>query len=202
MSEHEDPKPAPEPPASTPEAPAETPVEESQQPEAVEPDAPEAPPAPELILLESPEAPVATEAVAASPHPRSLKRRLEQQQVEERKSRVRSQPLNVPTPKRVREPVVLDWEPEPMTGPWRAKPFVVGLAIVAWIVALALLATSPGRGEATGFAQLLVPLIWATAAATTFVPIQLRLALPGIGWQSMVGFGLLGYILAFVPAPN
>lgn len=169
----------------------------------VEPDAPEAPPAPEPILLEAPEASVATESAAASPRPRSLKRRLEQQkQVEERKSRVRSQPLNAPTPKRVREPVVLDWEPEPMTGPWRAKPFVVGLAIVAWIVALALLATSPGRGEATGFAQLLVPLIWATAAATTFVPIQLRLALPGIGWQSMVGFGLLGYILAFVPAPN
>jgi hypothetical protein len=40
------------------------------------------------------------------------------------------------------------------------------------------------------------------AAALTFIPIQLRLALPGVGWQSMVGFGLLGYLLAFVPAPT
>ncbi len=90
-----------------------------------------------------------------------------------------------------------------MTGPWRAKPFVVGLAIAAWIVAAGLLVSDPGRdGQATGLVRVLVPLVWATAAAITFVPIQLRLALPGIGWQSIVGFGLLGYILAFVPAPT
>ncbi|HEX6289721.1 MAG TPA: hypothetical protein VFZ66_11050 [Herpetosiphonaceae bacterium] len=135
-------------------------------------------------------------------HPRSLKRRLEQQ-AQERKTRVRSQPLNAAPPRRVREPVVLDWEPEPMTGPWRAKPFVVGLAIVAWIVALGLLMSVPAQIErVTGLLRLLVPLIWATAAAITFVPIQLRLALPGVGWQGIVGFGLLGYILAFVPAPS
>lgn len=196
MSEHEDPKPASEP---TPEAPTETPAEETSPPEAVESADPESPPAAQPILLEAPAPPAEP---ATQPHPRSLKRRLEQQQAEARKTRVRSQPINPPTPKRVREPVVLDWEPEPMTGPWRAKPIVVGLAILAWVAAVALLTTVPDRSRATGFSQLLVPLIWATAAATTFVPIQLRLALPGIGWQSIVGFGLLGYILAFVPAPS
>ncbi|HEY0737713.1 MAG TPA: hypothetical protein VGD69_22535 [Herpetosiphonaceae bacterium] len=189
MSEHEDPKPNPEP---TPAAPIETPAEETPQPAA-----PESQPAAEPMLLEAP-----PEALSSAPHPRSLKRRLEQQQVDERKTRVRSQPINPPTPKRVREPVVLDWEPEPMSGPWRAKPLVVGLAILGWVAAIALLMTAPDRTQATGLSQLLVPLIWAAAAATTFVPIQLRLALPGIGWQSMVGFGLLGYILAFVPAPS
>lgn len=195
MSEHEDRQPKLEP---TPAAPIETPPE-TAQPEAVEPAVPESAPTAEPILLEAPEL---LDAPAATPHPRSLKRRLEQQQAEERKTRVRSQPINPPMPKRVREPVVLDWEPEPMTGPWRAKPFVVGLAILAWVAALALLVIAPDRTQATGLSRLLVPLIWATAAATTFVPIQLRLALPGIGWQSMVGFGLLGYILAFVPAPS
>jgi hypothetical protein len=142
-------------------------------------------------------------ATPGTAHPRSLKRRLEQQQATGRTSRVRSQPLNATPPKRVREPVLLEWEPEPMTGPWRAKPFVVGLAIAAWIVAAGLLVSDPGRdGQATGLVRVLVPLVWATAAAITFVPIQLRLALPGIGWQSIVGFGLLGYILAFVPAPT
>jgi hypothetical protein len=154
-------------------------------------------PAPEPVLLDAP---------ASSAHPRSLKRRLvqqqqQQQQQAERKSRVRSQPLNSPPAKRVREPVVLDWEPEPMTGPWQAKPFVVGFAIVAWIIALGLLLSAPGDGS-SAFGRLLVPLVWAAAAAVTFVPVQLRLALPGVGWQSMVGFGLLGYVLAFVPAPN
>lgn len=196
MPEHEDHNQVPD---STSDAVAEPPLEEAAQPEVVESAAPESQAAPQPLLLEAPAVP---EVPSSPPHPRSLKRRLEQQQVEERKSRVRSQPLNQPKPKRVREPVVLDWEPEPMTGPWRAKPFVVGLAIVMWMVALALLMTAPDRSQTDGFSRLLVPLIWAVAAATTFVPVQLRLALPGIGWQSMVGFGLLGYILAFVPAPS
>jgi hypothetical protein len=166
---------------------------------------PEAPSAPAAAPLEAPEpaAPPAHDAAPSTPHPRSLKRRLEQQQAVERKSRVRSQPLNQTPPKRVREPVILEWEPEPMTGPWSAKPFVVGFAIVAWIVAVGLLISTPSQiGQSNGLLRLLVPLVWSTAAAITFIPIQLRLALPGVGWQSMVGFGLLGYILAFVPAPG
>lgn len=143
-------------------------------------------------------------------HPRSIKRRLEQQRAVEplvplppRPSRVRSQPITPPAgaPKRVREPVVLDWEPEPQTTPWRAKPLVIGLAVVAWIVALALLLADPGR-IAGMTPRLLVPGMWALAAALTFVPVQVRLGLPGIAWQSVLGFGLLGYLLAFVPAPT
>lgn len=140
---------------------------------------------------------------AAAPHPRSLKRRLEEQHESGRKARVRSQPLGVSAPKRVREPVVVDWEPEPMTGPWRAKPYIVALALLAWITAAGVLATDVVQLEQRGLQpRLLVPLTWALAAAVTFIPIQLRLAIPGVGWQSMVGFGLLGYLLAFTPAPT
>ncbi len=201
MSEHET-HPAPEAPIDPPSGPP-APDDQAQAgaavafaaalPEAPEPSAPAA----------KHTAPVVEHTAPATPHPRSLKRRLEQQQTIERKTRVRSQPLNQTPTKRVREPVILDWEPEPMTGPWRAKPFVVGFAIVGWIVALGLLISTPGQSApANGLSRLLVPLTWAMAAAITFVPVQLRLALPGVGWQGMVGFGLLGYILAFVPAPS
>jgi hypothetical protein len=142
--------------------------------------------------------------------PRSLKRRIEQQAVADVKpSRVRSQPLHQSahdetpgTSKRVREPVMLDWEPEPMQGPWAAKPLVVGLATLAWFVALALLISVPKQPILGIGPRALVPLAWTVAAMLTFVPIQLRLALPGVGWQGMLGFGLLGYLLAFVPAPT
>jgi len=151
----------------------------------------------------SPENRPAIEAQPRTPHPRSLKRRLEAQQTVANPSRVRSQPLTPPPAKRVREPVLVDWEPEPMTGPWRAKPFVITLAIIGWIAAIGLLVANPVQlGIAGGPLRLLVPFAWALAAALTFVPIQLRLALPGVGWQGMVGFGLLGYLLAFVPAPT
>lgn len=176
-----------------------------------------------LPISEQPEvAPVVEPAAAApvmeppftgntvqQPRPRSIKRRLEERQTPERQplsgsrpSRVRSQPLpGSAAPRRPREPVVLDWEPEPQTGPWRAKPLVVGLALLAWIAALALLLSEPGRlvGAAP---RVLVPGSWALAAALTFIPVQVRLGLPGVGWQAMLGFGLLGYLLAFVPAPT
>lgn len=143
-------------------------------------------------------------------YPRSLKRRIEQQAPLPRPStatRVRSQPIpgSEPkvAPKRVREPVPLDWEPEPMRGPWAAKPFVIGLAVLAWLVAISLLVAAPERLVVAGIGpRVLVPLSWGLAAALTFVPIQLRMALPGIGWQSIVGWALLGYLLAFVPAPT
>ncbi len=139
--------------------------------------------------------------------PRSIRRRIEQQlpPAPTTHGRVRSQPINVPEPpsKRVREPVLLEWEPEPMQGPWRAKPFVIALAVLAWVAALSLLLAAPERLLAAGLVpRLLLPFSWALAAALTFIPVQLRLALPGIGWQGMVGFGLLGYLLAFVPAPT
>lgn len=139
--------------------------------------------------------------------PRSIKRRLEEQMAEEaqpspRSSRVRSQPLPQAQPaRRVREPVPITWEPEPMTGPWRARPFVVAAAIVLWLAALALLIS--GAATVAGIsARMLVPLVWGSAAALTFVPLQFRLGLPGIGWQGVLGWSLLGYLLAFVPAPR
>jgi hypothetical protein len=49
--------------------------------------------------------------------------------------------------------------------------------------------------------RLLLPLLWALAAALTFIPLQRRLRVPGLGWQSIVGWTLLGYMLAFAPAP-
>jgi hypothetical protein len=145
------------------------------------------------------------EATTAPPHPRSIKRRLAQQAVATTPSRVRSQPLAgaQPAPRRVREPLLIDWEPEPMQGPWRARPLVIGLAVLAWLVALGLLVTDMQQLAQLGLApRLLVPLVWGLAAALVFVPLQLRLALPGISWQGIVGYGLLGYLLAFVPAPT
>ena len=138
--------------------------------------------------------------------PRSIRRRLEQQAeaVRPQPNRVRSHPLVGPEPhRRVREPVPLDWEPEPMQGPWRAKPFVVALATLGWLAAIGLLLSDPARLAQTGLLpHLLVPLVWALAAALTFVPLQFRLGIPGVGWQGMLGFATLGYLLAFVPAPT
>jgi hypothetical protein len=183
----------------TDDTPARDPVEPIEStPVAAEPRAPD--PLDDLPLAD---------AAITSAHPRSIKRRIEQQRAAElpplsdaRPSRVRSQPLSSSAaPKRPREPVLLDWEPEPQTGPWRAKPLVVGLAVVGWIAALALLVADPAR-IAGLTPRLLLPGMWALAAALTFVPVQVRLGLPGVGWQGVLGFGLLGYLLAFVPAPS
>lgn len=147
-------------------------------------------------------------------HPRSLRRRLEDNAVStgtpdragRQPSRIRSQPLREDlreTPRRVREPVPVTWEPEPKRGRWPAKPFVVALAVVAWIAALGLLLADPGQLRGAGLGpRALVVLAWMLAAALTFVPIQLRMAIPGIAWQGIIGWGLLGYLLAFVPAPT
>jgi len=43
---------------------------------------------------------------------------------------------------------------------------------------------------------------WAIAAAITFLPIEFRLGLPGLAWQGLLGWTLLGYILAYVPPPT
>ena len=164
-----------------------------------EPAAPDPAPAP---ALEPP--PPDDYDTIGSVYPRSLKRRIEQQTPPPEAPRVRSQPLNPPVkrPQRVREPVPLDWEPEPMRGPWRARPVVVALAMVAWALALALLPLAAQPTIAGLPARVLVPLAWALAAGLTFVPIQFRLGLPGIGWQGTLGWAMLGYLLAFVPAPT
>lgn len=131
--------------------------------------------------------------------PRSLRRRLEQ--TEPPHTRVRSQAIG--QPRRTRQPLPLDDDLEPIGGPWRAGPYVIGAAIVAWLLALAVLLIDPARLAQAGLPpRLLIPLVWGGAAAITLVPIQVRMALPGLAWQGMLGFGLLGYLLAFTPAPS
>jgi hypothetical protein len=141
-----------------------------------------------------------------SVYPRSLKRRIEQTAPPPGPApRVRSQPLNqtVTRAQRVREPVMLDWVPEPMQGAWPARPLVIGIAALAWILALAVLLGAASQTALAGLpVRALVPAAWGLAAALTFIPIQFRLALPGIGWQGTLGWAALGYLLAFVPAPT
>ncbi len=116
-------------------------------------------------------------------------------------ARVRSRRSSAPG--HVREPVLAPWETEPTKESWRDKPLVIGLAVFAWLVAVALLLTTPNQPDQIGFfSRVLTPLIWALAAGLTFIPLQTRLALPDIGWQGVIGWGLLGYMLAFVPAPT
>ena len=43
---------------------------------------------------------------------------------------------------------------------------------------------------------------WGLAALITFLPAEFRLGLPGLTWQGVTGWVLLGYILAFVPPPT
>jgi hypothetical protein len=120
-----------------------------------------------------------------------------------RPSRVRSASTQLASRGRVYEPAMVDQESEPTDEPWRAKLLVIGLALFAWIVAVALLLTTPNQPEQGELLpRILTPLIWALAAGLTFIPLQIRLGLPNIGWQGMVGWGLLAYLLAYVPAPT
>lgn len=187
-----------------------TPSEHDEAAQPVSPVEPSAPVEAAPLPMPEPPQPSTSSDTGQSVYPRSLKRRIEQQAPLAPKTaatRIRSQPLQAGKlqggAKRVREPVPLDWEPEPMQGPWVAKPLVIGLAVLAWLVAISLLLAAPERLVVAGVGpRVLVPVSWGLAAALTFVPIQLRMALPGIGWQSMVGWAMLGYLLAFVPAPT
>lgn len=150
-------------------------------------------------------APEATTSREVPAPPRSLRRRLAASAATARPPRVRSRPLDAPAQPvpRERAPVPIDWEPEPVTTPWRARPLVITLAVLAWLAALLLLLADPRRaGAAGGELRLLLLLTWALAAALTFVPLQWRLGLPGLGWQGIVGWSALGYLLAFAPAPR
>ncbi len=99
--------------------------------------------------------------------PRSIRRRIEQNTPATPTigGRVRSQPITIPEPrgKRMREPVLVDWEPEPMQGPWRAKPLVIGLAALAWMGAIGLLLAAPERLAGAGIAPRLLVEIEAVA---------------------------------------
>ena len=86
---------------------------------------------------------------------------------------------------------------------WRWTPVFAGVAALAWIVAIGLL-TSGDSSLAGRVAspRLTLAAAWGIAAALTFVPIQVRLALPGLTWQGVAGWMLMGSILAYVPPPT
>ncbi len=88
-------------------------------------------------------------------------------------------------------------------GPWRTGPVWALIAALAWVGAVALLVLGPARLQAWDLSpRLIIPGGWALAALITFLPLQLRMSLPGVTWQGVLGYGLLAYLLAFVPAPN
>ena len=136
---------------------------------------------------------------ANSPAPaRSLQRRL--QEAASTPTRVRSQPLAVqPAPV---APVAAP-EVEAPRGPWRWTPLAAGLAVLAWLAAVALLVTASRGGDmSTGSPRTTLAIVWGIAALVTFVPLEFRLGLPGLTWQGLLGCTLLGYTLAFVPPPT
>ncbi len=119
--------------------------------------------------------------------------------------RFRSQPIRGKPPQQTFEPTTLPpaWEEERPGEPWRDKPLLIILALLAWLTALAFLLTTPSSVAQIGaLPRLLTPLVWGLAGGVTFLPLQKRLGLRDIGWQGIVGWGLLGYLLAFVPAPS
>lgn len=131
---------------------------------------------------------------------RSLQRRLQPQEDAPARPRVRSQDLAVqyapvnPAPAPV---------PSPASGPWRWTPLATGIAVLAWLGALALLVSaSRGVGVPGSTPRVQLALAWGFAALVTFVPLEFRLGLPGLTWQGMLGCTLLGYVLVFVPPPT
>lgn len=75
---------------------------------------------------------------------------------------------------------------------------------ICWAAALALLIyggldriSNPLELE-----RLLYYCLVLSAALLTFVPIEIRLQLTGLTIEGVIGFGLLAYTLAFVPAPQ
>ena len=93
-------------------------------------------------------------------------------------------------------------EPAAREG-WRWTPVIVGLAVIAWLVALSLLAMGPTTLEArVSSPRLTFITAWVIAATITFLPLEFRLGLPGLTWQGVAGWTLLGYTLAFVPPPR
>lgn len=80
-----------------------------------------------------------------------------------------------------------------------------GAAAGTWLIAIALLGVAATRSPdlpVTPVLRVLLPLVWALAAGLVFLPLRHALDAPGLGWQGVVGWTLLGYVLAFVPAPS
>ena len=104
-------------------------------------------------------------------------------------------------------PVALWRDPNPPLytekGPWRWTPVVAGLAALAWLVAFGMLfAGGTALESRVASPRATFAAAWGLAALVTFLPIEFRLGLPGLTWQGMLGWTLLGYTLAFVPPPT
>jgi hypothetical protein len=145
-----------------------------------------------------------SESSAPRPDSPPSRRRAAQRDTEPSGPRSRSRPLPQETPL---APVALRVDPNPPLysekAAWRWTPVVAGLAMVAWIVALGLLfAGDSALTNRVESPRATLAVSWAIAAVITFLPIQIRLGLPGLGWQGLVGWTLLGYVLAFVPPPT
>jgi len=70
------------------------------------------------------------------------------------------------------------------------------------LTAVVLLLVAALRTPVAPVLRLSVPLVWALASGLVFVPLARRLDMPGLGWQGVVGWTLLSYVVAFVPAPR
>lgn len=136
---------------------------------------------------------------AKAVHPRSLRTRILAQQAVH-PATVRSQPLPSPPPAPQSPPHV---EPEPARGRWPQAPWIATAAVLLWLTALVLLTTDLAQAlPGVGNERQLLTGSWLLASLLTFAPLQWRLQLAGLTWQGVVGWTLLGYILAFVPPPT
>jgi hypothetical protein len=81
---------------------------------------------------------------------------------------------------------------------------VAAAAGLCWAAALALLIFGDLQRLASPLApeRLLYYALVLASALLTFVPIEARLSLTGLTIEGVIGFGVLAYTLAFVPAPQ
>lgn len=85
--------------------------------------------------------------------------------------------------------------------PWMA--LILGLAGIVWLAAIGLLVSGgSGIADQVSSPRMTLAVTWAAAAMLTFLPLEIRLGLPGLTWQGVGGWTLLGYTLAFVPPPT
>ena len=138
-------------------------------------------------------------AMPAQPRPRPAQAR---RRPAPAATHLRSQPPRVPALATAPSPVAVGASGSARPR-WSWTPVLFAVAALAWLLALGLLATagSPLEGR-VGSPRLLFAVVWAVAALLAFAPVELRLGLPGLTWHGIMGWVLLGYILAFVPPPT
>jgi len=167
------------------------------------PDAEGAPPAAHVPPYLAGLKPSVTPEPSAVPEPRAPKRRPKEDAAAAEGPRPRSRPLKEPAPF---TPVVLWRDLNPPLGsekgPWRWTPVVAGLAGLAWLVAFGMLGATSGLDDRVSSPRATLAVAWLLASVLTFLPLEFRLGLPGLTWQGMIGWTLLGYTLAFVPPPT